>query len=370
MNSLVCTRANPNLISWSRMSSGVSVEDAAKRLKFTPDAYKRVESGEEHLTLSQLRLLAVLFKRPVAVFFLTETPPQTKRPKDFRGHKGELSKKTLVSIRRSRRVQRLAKSFMPKDTVKELWKRGRDIKDDARLAREWLGLNDELQVGAASSKDFFDAAADLLAMNETHVLLHSFPTTDAQAYSFPEMPRVITISTGDKSIEARLFSLFHELYHIRLGESGLCFTNVPQSNYQHERACDEFATNVLMPESLVRRFADAAIKRDMSLEEQLSYLSQKVKASKYALLIRLHELDYINEQQVAQQVAQWQKKKGKPSFGRTNRVATVLKENGKLFTSRVLDAYQNNRITTSDASSMLSVNQTYLDQVGARINEG
>lgn len=370
MKSMVCTQANPSLISWSRKSSGVSVEHAAKRVKLTQDAYLQIEAGEEHLTLSQLRLLAVLYKRPVAVFFLPQPPQDTKRPKDFRGHKGQLSTKTIVSIRRSRRVQQLAKELMPSDVSTQLWQRGSSVQQNAQRAREWLGLDEKLQTEAASSKDFFATVSDLLAQKETHVLLHSFPTQDAQAYSFPEVPRIITISTGDSSVEARLFSLFHELYHVILGESGLCYTNTVQNSYQHERLCDEFASLVLMPESLTRSLTEQAMSEGMNLEEQLTYLTKKMKASKYALLIRLQELDYIDSQQVAQQVAQWRKKKGRASFGRTNRISTVLKENGKLFTSRVIDAYQNNRITTSEASQMLSVNQTYLDKVGARVNEG
>ncbi|MGB4799957.1 MAG: XRE family transcriptional regulator [Candidatus Saccharimonadales bacterium] len=332
MKSMVCTQANPKLISWSRKSSGVSVERAAKRVKLTQDAYLQIESGEEHLTLSQLRLLAVLYKRPVAVFFLPQPPQDTKRPKDFRGHKGQLSTKTIVSIRRSRRVQQLAKEFMPDDVNTQLWERGSSVQQNAQRARKWLGLNEAMQTEAASSKDFFNEVSDLLAQKETHVLLHSFPTQDAQAYSFPEIPRIITISTGDSSVEARLFSLFHELYHISLGESGLCYTNTVQNNYQHERLCDEFASLVLMPESLTRSLTEQAISEGMNLEEQLTFLTKKIKASKYALLIRLQELNYIDEQQVSQQVAQWRKKKGRASFGRTNRIATVLKENGKLFT--------------------------------------
>ena len=256
MKSLVCTQANPQLITWSRKSSGISVERAAKRVNLNQDAYLQVESGEEYLTLSQLRLLAGLFKRPVAVFFLPKPPEDTKRPKDFRGHKGQLSSKTLVSIRRSRRVQQLATKLMPSDTNVRLWQRGANMREDAQRVREWLGLSDDVQTGAQTSKDFFDTIADLLAAKETHVLLHSFPTDDAQAYSFPEVPRIITISTGDSSVEARLFSLFHELYHIRLGESGLCYTNTIQNHYQHERLCDEFAALVLMPELLTRRLTE------------------------------------------------------------------------------------------------------------------
>lgn len=370
MKSLVCTQANPQLITWSRKSSGVSVERAAKRVKLTQDLYLQVEAGKEHLTLSQLRLLAVLYKRPVAVFFLPEPPKDTKRPKDFRGHKGQLSSKALVSIRRSRRVQQLAKELMPSDIDTRLWRCGADIREDAKRAREWLGLTDDIQTEAQTSKDFFATVTDLLAAKETHVLLHSFPTDDAQAYSFPEVPRIITISTGDSSVEARLFSLFHELYHVRLGESGLCYTNTVQNHYQHERLCDQFAVLVLMPESLTRQLTEQAVNEDLDLNEQLTFLSKKIKASKYALLIRLQELGYIDEHQVAQQVALWRKKKGRTSFGRTNRISNVLKENGKLFTGRVIDAYQNNRITTTDAAQMLAINQTYLDKVGARVNEG
>ncbi|MBX6334353.1 helix-turn-helix transcriptional regulator [Candidatus Saccharibacteria bacterium] len=62
------------MLSWARESVNVTVEEAAKRLRTTEDYYTELEDGDQHPTLSQLRKLAALYKRPVAVFFMANPP--------------------------------------------------------------------------------------------------------------------------------------------------------------------------------------------------------------------------------------------------------------------------------------------------------
>ncbi|WP_352451909.1 helix-turn-helix transcriptional regulator [Mesorhizobium sp. M0106] len=64
----------PALITWARESAGFTPAEAASRLKHEEDAYLAWEAGEEMPTLPQLRKIAELFKRPLAVFYLPEPP--------------------------------------------------------------------------------------------------------------------------------------------------------------------------------------------------------------------------------------------------------------------------------------------------------
>lgn len=369
MKSMVCSRANHELIIWARKENQSSVDDTARRVGVSSEFYELVESGEEFLTLAQLRKLAEYLKRPVAIFFLPKAPSITKRPKSFRNHKGKLSPKTMLSFRRSRRIQSIAREFSPDEQDTPLWKSTGSPLRDAAIAREWLGVTDEIQTKSKSAGEFLGTVGELLAKKEIHLLLHSFPANDAQAYSFPESPRIITISTNKSNAESRLFSVFHELYHMRLGESALCYTNASNAHYQHERQCDTFAKNFLMPEKLVREYADITVSKDLELDEQLRYLNRRIKGSLHSLLIRLHELHYIEYSDVLKKVAEWQKQEPPRGFARNDAVANVIKSNGILLTNRVIDAYVNNHISVTDASRFLSVNQGYLEGVGARLHE-
>jgi cytoskeletal protein RodZ len=53
MASATQIRANPAVLKWARESSGVPIEDAAKRLKLSPSAFSRLEAEETSLTLTQ-----------------------------------------------------------------------------------------------------------------------------------------------------------------------------------------------------------------------------------------------------------------------------------------------------------------------------
>src|ERR1700726_2905498 len=101
MKSVVCTSANPTVIEWARKSLNIDVERAAKRAEVSEDVLRAFENGTQSPTLSQLRELAGLYKRPVAMFFLSAPPPAVKGPRDYRAKSEELSRETLLSIRRA-----------------------------------------------------------------------------------------------------------------------------------------------------------------------------------------------------------------------------------------------------------------------------
>jgi Zn-dependent peptidase ImmA (M78 family) len=371
MPTVVCTKSNPRMLSWARRSVNVSVEQAAKRLRVEDDHYKDIEQGAQHPTLSQLRKLALLYKRPLAVFFMAEPPADAKKPTDFRSHDGELTKKTLLSIRRARYIQKNYKLLLD-ETVKSpaLWRNADDVAATAELARNWLGLTDEKQLEVKDSKELFSLLVERLQERNILVLLHSFPITDAKAYCFPEEPRVIVISTGDKYTEGRLFSLLHELTHLAAGDSGICLVQESYNQPIKERFCDQVAAHALMPESLVRSVIAEYEDVELLDNDTLSSIARTIKCSKLALLFRLVELKYITQQQCEAKRKEWAKTPvKKQGGGRTNRISTALRENGTAYTATVINSYNHERITASEAARLLNINQAYIEQVGARIGK-
>jgi len=369
MKSVVCTKTNPAMLTWARESLDISAEKSAKRLSITESAYKKLEDSSVSPTLAQLRKLALLYRRPVAVFFLPTPPKDTRRPKDFRSHKDELSHKTLLSIRRARSIQKYYK-LLTEVSRPAFWIKSDSPKDDAQNARTWIDLSVERQVGFKDSQALFNYLVEQLQKKHIQVVLHSYPKTDAKAYCFPEAPSMIVISTNDEFVESRLFSLFHELCHLSAGDSGLCL--VQESYHQHtkERFCDRFATNALMPEGLVRSLVGAKTADELLDSDVMNSIASTIKCSKLALLYRFQELGFISASNVASKKAEWAKYLLRTKrFGKPNRIAKTLRENGIPFTSAVIDAYFNNRISTSDASRMLGVNQAYIEQVGDMVGQ-
>ena len=75
---------NPQILVWARESAGFYIEEAAKKIPVETDKLRSCETGIDRLTISQLRKLCNVYKRPLAFFYLPNPPQQETIPKDFR----------------------------------------------------------------------------------------------------------------------------------------------------------------------------------------------------------------------------------------------------------------------------------------------
>ncbi len=368
---VMCTKANPDLLKWTRDESGRSVSDAAKKIKLDKEKYMLLETGNQHPTLRQLKDLAAYYKRPVGIFFLPSAPKSTKKPKDYRAHKGNLSPATLQSIRRARFVQKNYQNLLDGPVGSALWSPESAASKNAEKARAWLELTDEEQIKNRDINSFYKHFIALLENKGISVLQHSFPQEDAKAYSFAEIPRIVVVTTNDNHIGSRIFSILHELCHISHGHSGLCITNDVNNSYTTERQCDKFAAEFLMPRRLVIPVLDTFEGADLLDNDNLRAAAERLKTSMYALLIRLKEFGYIDQADIDKKRAEWKKiPKKKGGFATTTRAQKTVKENGAPFTEAVINAYHSDRITVADASYLLNVNQGYLNEVGEKVSVG
>ena len=77
-------KVKPDVLVWARESAGLDLNTAGAKLDVPSDVLSTWESGEAAPSIPQLRKLADLYKRPLAVLYL-EVPPQSFQPlRDFR----------------------------------------------------------------------------------------------------------------------------------------------------------------------------------------------------------------------------------------------------------------------------------------------
>jgi transcriptional regulator with XRE-family HTH domain len=74
----------PSVLIWARMTAGMSVEVAAQRAAVRVEQLVSWEDGTARPTIPQLRKLASIFHRPLAVFYLPEPPTRFQVMHDFR----------------------------------------------------------------------------------------------------------------------------------------------------------------------------------------------------------------------------------------------------------------------------------------------
>src|ERR1043165_3827658 len=82
----VTALVNPALITWARETGGFSVAEAAKKLDVDEAQLVAWENpnAEDAPSIPQLRKIAGVFKRPLAVFYLSEVPKKVDVMRDLR----------------------------------------------------------------------------------------------------------------------------------------------------------------------------------------------------------------------------------------------------------------------------------------------
>ena len=77
---------NPALLIWARETAGFTRAEAARRLKIEEERFAAWEdpADEDAPSIPQLRKIAALFKRPLAVFYLQDVPPRFEVMRDLR----------------------------------------------------------------------------------------------------------------------------------------------------------------------------------------------------------------------------------------------------------------------------------------------
>jgi len=96
----------PEILVWARTSAGYrDLDEAATKVGVKPEKLAAWESGSDSPTVVQLRKVAGVYKRPIAVFYLPNVPKGVDVLHDFRtvygGKAGEYSPALRFEIRRA-----------------------------------------------------------------------------------------------------------------------------------------------------------------------------------------------------------------------------------------------------------------------------
>src|SRR5688572_5896437 len=74
----------PALLQWARENAGLSIENAALKAEIETDRLRDWEAGTDQPSIPQLRKLGEIYKRPIAVFFLSQPPHGFDPQREFR----------------------------------------------------------------------------------------------------------------------------------------------------------------------------------------------------------------------------------------------------------------------------------------------
>ncbi len=369
----------PNILKWAIESSGWNEEEIIKRLDISSNTFGGWLKGEANPTLKQLEDLAKVVKRPLAVFFLSEAPKEKPLPKDYRmlpEKAGKFDKKTILAIRRARRLQKISKELSENlnanlNKLIPTVKQSENSKNIAEKYREEFKFDQEKQKKFKSPYEVFNFLRDIIEDKNIIVFQISMPIEDARGFTLvDDSPAVIVVNSKD-AIEAKIFTLMHEFGHVLLNESGV---SMPENALfikgvgRVEKWCNDFASAFLLPEVLAKK-AFGLNTEILTETKTLNRLSRAYKVSKAMLLYNMYRLNFISEQQYNGVLERYKPEILKPKERAEKKGVFIpadkkcLSERGQKFVSLVVNNVDKGFITHSDALDYLSIKAKNLDKV-------
>lgn len=381
----------PALLVWARKSLNLDVRAAAKRAGVAPERIDEWEHGVASPTVAQLRTLADVYKRPLAVFFLPAAPKEFAAMKDFRSAASatKQSPELTYAIRLAHERRNVALDlatdidFTP-PTVSLHATLDEDADAVGARARALLGVAVGEQLRWASAGVAF--AAWRTAFESAGILV--FETRDVEldetrGFALPTVPLPVVGINGTDAVNGRIFTLFHELVHIALRAGGLCDLHDAgtSANAGVEAFCNRVAAAALLPRDALVGEPELASRGPRATydDEELLSLANRYSVSREALLRRLVDLgkasnafyqerrrDYAARFKASQRKAKAEAKAEERDGGPLPHVLT-LKYNGRLFSRIVLSAYQREAITAADAWDYLKLRPKHFDRLQAEL---
>lgn len=392
MATRVFAAVKPEILVWARTSAGFSLEAAANSLKIDPEMLAQWELvGDERPSIPQLRKLAALYRRPLAVFYLQEIPLRFQVLSDLRratpGEERNYSPALTQEIRLAHQRRVLAQELgdqLGQATKRYPFRLGQIGADEAGTAiRDFLGIAvpQILQFGGdPTGRLGFNTWRT--AIERTGVLVfQSARVSQNEASGFAlayDSAPVIVVNRKDIP-QRRLFSLLHEFAHVALRQSGVSDLRIERDQVAQgpdiELRCNSIASAALMPMAAVSAELDAVLATRQPLTDEIIVrVARRFGVSRPALLLRLISArrttwDFYFEK-VAEYKAEHEREQAMrppaPEMKR-NIPQESLSDLGRPFIGLVLGNYHERNLTLSDVAGFLGVRVKHVEALERRM---
>lgn len=218
------------VLKWARESIGFSIEEASEKTKIKADELKRLESESSEIKISDIKKFARAYKRALSFFFLQKPPEDSPVPKDFRTLDSvdieTLSPETRLAIRQAQRKRKffahlLQVSGEEPDRLPQIHF---NVEPSvvAKKFRQHLGVTIDEQKEWENESFAFNRWIDFVEKKGIPVFQIKLPKKEIRGFCLREnnLPPVIVINARD-AIRGRIFTLFHEFYHLLLLQSDI-----------------------------------------------------------------------------------------------------------------------------------------------------
>lgn len=358
---------NPAMLRWAREWRGRTIEEAAERLKVAPAELEGWERGNGKPSVKLARKLADFYGRQFLEFFYEAAPTihRSKLIADFRSHRGApdpRENREILEIQHWAEAQRLnaldlyeqlgeippAFPDALRATVTS------DVEEFAVLARSTLDFALEQQQRIPKGKAYNIPSIIRSKIEALGVLVlkdNALADYHVSGFTIVQFPLPLIVYTSEAP-SRQAFTLMHEFAHILLRETAISGPDITRRGDTHarrvERWCDRFAAAFLMPRSaLVELRGEPARPQRSIVDAALHELATAFRVSSHAMLLRLVELGYVEEDyywsvkapQFRREEEEWK------GYGRTKFwQQRIINKLGDSYTGLVLEAWGTGRI--------------------------
>ena len=301
---------NPTIIKWARERSGYTLQEVAKSLNRDVATISNWESGAAAPTYVQLEKLADKYKRPIAMFFFPEPPHET----DFVGQLALRSSEieqldpSIRILLRQAYARQLSLMELNMDANPAETKVFRDLHAQlgdsptelAQQTRAYLDISVDTQAGWNSAKEALGNWLESVEEKGIFVFKAAFQNDSVDGFCLVhEQFPVIYLNNGRSSVR-QIFSLFHELAHLLLGENGIT-RGINPVGEQIEVFCNQFAAEFLVPSGNLEPRLNYSVYNDAAIEKAASYY----KVSRPVILLRLVHQGILTQSNYRRRAARW-----------------------------------------------------------------
>ena len=377
-------KINPEALKWARIDAGYDYYNLPNKIR---PKFKEWESGRLMPTWKQLCDISRYFKRPTAFFFRKNFPKHFNMNlieyRNLSDGKFQFKSPNLtLAIReavnkRETFLKLSAEMNYPKINFSKFKSDSSDVSDLAAHIRNVLDVDMDEQKSWLHHKNHKDTAhynflnhwKEIIG-EQMGVLIFEAPRISldemrALCIYFDEHP-IILLNSAD-SPNARIFSIFHEVTHLILGESAIC--DVGRNNSK-EWLCNSVSAEFLMPkEDLLNNSRVKYNSHGEWTDRELSELSNVYGVSRESVLLRLVNLNKASGKSYEAAKNRWDmefKNKRKSSSGGSP-VLNQVKYNGKMYSILLLTAYENGLISGVDFSQGIGLRLKHVEELSRRL---
>lgn len=344
-------KINSAMMKWAREYAGFTHGHEERLPKDIKSKYEAWEKGENSPTWNQLREVSKKYHIPTAFFFM-DCPPNFDNLPNMINYR-KLVADSIYETNSPNLINNIRKSETRREIYLDLLnelnedillfkvpKLEHDTKIFSNYIREILGISLSTQKSWYKEvnhynflnkwKEVLNEKLGVLIFETEGVLLEEMR---ALCIFHEKIP--IILLNGKDSVNGRIFSLFHELTHLLLGESAICGDD---ENTQEEIFCNAVAGEFLVPEHDLNISINGVT--DLLSDNSLKKLYNSYGVSEHVILRRLLDTNKISRNDYISHINSYEESFSKSSGSGGNYLNNMIKYNGKAYYSVILDAYE------------------------------